>query len=323
MQESGEQPVPLEAVPNGQPPSLGARLRNAREGKELRLEKIADELRIDASVLRALEEDRLADIAVAPVFIKGYIKQYSRQLGLDYGELREVYLKQIGNDQVDLLPSQSIRLRDERQITLWIIATLVLLLVGVFLFVWWIGDTGAGARSAGAPAASSVITPRPERPAAAPPSTRPATSPGATSTEAAAGAAASESPRAGQIASPTTIPAVTQEQIAAPASEVPPAPLAVSRSASTGIVAEPGSALITLRFIGQSWAEVTARDDTRIFYDLGAAGTQFSFMATPPVRVLLGNAPGVEILIDDEPFSIPRQGRRGNIANFVISAVSD
>jgi cytoskeleton protein RodZ len=321
MQESGEQPVPLEAVAGEQAPSLGTRLRNAREARELGLEKIADELRIDASVLRALEEDRFADIPVAPVFVKGYIKQYSRQLGLNYGELREAYLAQIGNDQVDLLPSQSIRLRDERQITLWIIAALVLLLVAVFLFVWWTGDDGIGVRRPSAPPAAATVRPAPAPP---PPSQADPGADDAAASDAGAEVTASEAPADDKAPRPAAAPTVTEGQIAPPAraAEASP-PLAVSRSASVGVVAGSGSATITLRFVDQSWAEVTASDGTRLFYDLGAAGTQFSFGATPPLRVLLGNAPGVEILVDDEPFPIPRQGRRDNVANFVIPAASD
>ena len=104
---------------------------------------------------------------------------------------------------------------------------------------------------------------------------------------------------------------------------VAPAPLAVGRSASVGVVADTGAVVIRLRFREDSWAEITARNDQRVFYDLGNAGAEMTFSAAPPVRVLLGNAPGVDIAVDNVPFPIPLQGRRGNVANFVIPAAAD
>jgi cytoskeleton protein RodZ len=327
MQESGDQPV-SDAVPREQSPSLGTQLRKAREAKDLGLDKIADELRIDARVLQALEEDRLDDIGVAPVFVKGYIKQYGRQLGLSYPDLHAAYVTQIGNDEIDLAPSQAIQLRDERQITIWIIAALVLLLVGVFLFVWWVGDDAASPRGASAPSASSVETRPAERRLGAP--AVPARD---------APAAAISDPSTTDVApgdDAAVAPADTDPTTPAPSAVAPagqpaagvntgvaPAPLAVSRSASVGVVAEAGAVAITLRFREESWVEITARDDRRVFYDLGNAGAEITLSAALPVRVLLGNAPGVDIMVDDMAFPIPQRGRRGNVANFVIPAAAD
>lgn len=331
MQESGDQSAG-DAVPREQAPTVGARLKSARESKDLALEKIADELRIEAHVLRALEEDRFDDIPIAPVFVKGYIKQYGRQLGLNYNELRAAYVEQIGSDEVDLLPSQAIQLRDERQITIWIIAALVLLLVGVFLLVWWLGDDGLEQRGAAAPASRpSVESPgagRASGDAANPAGARPPAGGGA-------GTAAPAVDPLPDTRAPATAPSPQQESPSPAASAAERESAAGPSAAGTRSAASPspalggspepadGAAAITVRFREDSWAEITASDGRRIFYDLGAAGSELSFFATPPVDVRLGNADGVDVTVDDEPFAIPRRGRRGNIATFEIPPPAD
>ena len=85
------------------------------------LEQLSAELRIEAKQLRALEEERFEQIGVA-VFIKGYLKQYGTRLGLDVRDLLALYYKQTTLADVQIQPSRTIKLRDERQITSWILA---------------------------------------------------------------------------------------------------------------------------------------------------------------------------------------------------------
>ncbi len=102
--------------------SVGARLRSAREAQELSLEDVAADLRISAPALAALEQDRFESLG-PPVFAKGYLKQYGARLGLDVAELVAAYERAAGKPKIDIAPSKSIRLRDERQITLWVVAS--------------------------------------------------------------------------------------------------------------------------------------------------------------------------------------------------------
>ena len=105
-----------------QPPqTLGQILRTARLAQDLTLEQLSTELRIEAKQLQALEEERFEQIGV-PVFIKGYLKQYGTRLGLDVRDLLALYYKQTTLADVQIQPSRTIKLRDERQITSWILA---------------------------------------------------------------------------------------------------------------------------------------------------------------------------------------------------------
>ena len=60
---------------------LGERLRSARKARALTLEQAAFTLRLEASVLRALEDERYEALG-AGVFVRGHLKAYARLLGL-------------------------------------------------------------------------------------------------------------------------------------------------------------------------------------------------------------------------------------------------
>ncbi len=62
--------------------TVGDRLRNAREGKGLSVDDMSARLRIPARYVRALEQGDMAALP-EPTFVRGYLKSYARELGLD------------------------------------------------------------------------------------------------------------------------------------------------------------------------------------------------------------------------------------------------
>ncbi|MEZ5565367.1 MAG: helix-turn-helix domain-containing protein [Gammaproteobacteria bacterium] len=69
---------------------LGERLRSARKARALTLEQAAFTLKMDISILRALEDERF-DALGAPVFVRGHLKAYARILGLSEEAVLEAY----------------------------------------------------------------------------------------------------------------------------------------------------------------------------------------------------------------------------------------
>jgi cytoskeletal protein RodZ len=85
----GRVPAPNAAV---QPQrSLGAWLRGQREARGVSLRDIADASKISLRYLEALEQDRF-DVLPAPVFAKGFLREYARVVGLDADEAVNLYL---------------------------------------------------------------------------------------------------------------------------------------------------------------------------------------------------------------------------------------
>ncbi len=69
---------------------LGPRLRAERERRGISVQKAADELRLDAWAIEALETDQFDRLGAA-VFAKGHLKQYAALLGLPFDEIAASY----------------------------------------------------------------------------------------------------------------------------------------------------------------------------------------------------------------------------------------
>lgn len=68
----------------------GSLLLAQRETLELSLQHVADELNLTMHYVRALESDSY-DKLPGDVFVKGYIRSYARLLGLDPGQMLDIY----------------------------------------------------------------------------------------------------------------------------------------------------------------------------------------------------------------------------------------
>jgi len=341
MAEDNRQPAAVSAsAPEKR--SVGETLKTARNAQGLTLEQVATELRIELPQLQALESDRFERIGV-PVFVKGYLRQYSMRLGLDPRDLLMQYYQQTSLKEVQVQPSKTIKLRDERQITVWVIAALAILVVIAGLAAWWVGAGG-----------SSVATGPPTTPTngdskPAPATTPPAATapPAAAPTPAAAPAVATPQsatqPSGDSANGASAPPAEAAPPSAPPAPATTPAPggAAVPIGTTTLAVATPppssrgspdrpddgvrASLVVPLEitFEQESWAEVTDARGERVYYGLGTAGKHAQMRGEPPFAVVLGNASGVKIVVDGEDFAVPAKGKPGEYARFSVNVVSD
>ncbi|HEX7237262.1 MAG TPA: RodZ domain-containing protein [Gammaproteobacteria bacterium] len=300
----GEQPSEPAAPPP--PATLGERLRAARLAQDLTVEQLATELRIEAKQLHALEENRFEQIGV-PVFVKGYLKQYGTRLGLDVADLLALYYEQTTLADVQIRPNRTIKLRDERQITSWVLAAIVLLTVIVGLAAWWWngGSFGAAlpAETAAAPAESTAA------PAPAPPPAEP------------------ERPTPVQEQRPAPASAAGAAVVESAEPDAPPAePPALADAADRNDVARPAAgvtAVLELAFDAESWAEITDARGERLLFGLNAAGRNVTLRGEPPFAILLGDADSVRLTVDGDPYAIPKTGRQGKLARFSVDLAEE
>jgi cytoskeleton protein RodZ len=75
--------------------SIGARLAAARKACELDIRVVANELNLDTSIIAALESDDTAALPAA-IFVKGYLRNYARLVGLPEDEVVRDYAAQTG-----------------------------------------------------------------------------------------------------------------------------------------------------------------------------------------------------------------------------------
>lgn len=90
--------------------SPGMMLREAREEKGLGLSDVATMTRIPRQMLEHLENDRFEEY-VAEVFLRGHLRNYSRELGLDGEQVIQVYERFSGRKR------QSLTIPEERRAT--------------------------------------------------------------------------------------------------------------------------------------------------------------------------------------------------------------
>jgi cytoskeleton protein RodZ len=82
----------LDSTPPDNQLSIGEQLRRERELRGISLREIADSTKIGKRFLEAIERNDLS-ILPAPVFTRGFVREYARYLGLDADEMVDRYME--------------------------------------------------------------------------------------------------------------------------------------------------------------------------------------------------------------------------------------
>jgi cytoskeleton protein RodZ len=101
------------------------------------------------------------------------------------------------------------------------------------------------------------------------------------------------------------------------------APDAVTPAPAGRSAADFDGPALEVTFVEDSWAEITDEDGTRLYYALGRAGTRQRFPADRHLKLLFGNAHGVELRLDGRDIPIPGSGQPGEVAQFELDALID
>lgn len=293
----------------------GQRLRQTRETLGLSRKDVANQLRLSNETIVALEEDRY-DALPAPIFVRGYLRNYASVLKLPGDELVDGYSKYVGVEPPQRLVSADSRRQvgsGDRRMR-YATAVIVLVLAGL-VAIWWYNNELFG-QLGGAPAAAPSHTPVAALPPAPPPV---ADVPPAAQAPAAAVAASA--------AAATATPDQVANAPAAAASETPTPAAAASVAAAATLTAPSraraataaGSAdVLTLSLNGSSWLEVRDATGKRLVYKLGRSGDVEHISGKAPFQVLLGNSPAVEVQINGEPFDQSPYNGNGRKARFKV-----
>jgi cytoskeleton protein RodZ len=277
----------------------GERLRSARKAKGIDLGHAARDLHLAEDRLAALERDEYSAIP-GRVFVRGYLKNYARLVGLPPEQILAAYDTLYPPEQEEIPPMQRVgsagRLRPEvrsshgavRAVTWIIVVGLIALLL-----TWWKGYLEW-------PSTSEVSALPPiESNLDVPPQTETVLSiEGDQPLERTAAVSAAVRPHgtesAGASAAPLPATAPVEPQIAsAPAPDVK----------------------VVVEFTGTSWAEI--RDSTGTFKLSGTfrPGTKRELGGTPPYSVSIGNHKAVVLRANGQPVDL-RPHFNGSIVRF-------
>jgi len=129
--QSSARPQPLKPVPDPEEVSFGTWLRRQRELREISLREIADVTKISIRYLEALERDRF-DILPAPVFARGFLREYARYVGLNPDEVVNSYISvqhPIETEEEAARIHHQRNLGNRRWKTAWLLGALVMVLL--------------------------------------------------------------------------------------------------------------------------------------------------------------------------------------------------
>lgn len=295
---------------------LGERLRSARKARALSLEQVSDALHLDETIILALEDERF-EVMGAPVFVRGHLKAYARLVGLSQDSVLDAF------DKTDKLPevSPTTRRETDRSVTvnpvLWGFWALVILLAFGLAIYLLLGD---GENSSAPAPAASPAEPQSRLDADLPASGN------------VLPAEPQTSQREEENGDQSTMDQLNTDQLVA----LPDAVQAVESQVDTGALSASVDAVeaspqgmpapavtdepmrLSLYFLQESWVEI--RDaDRRLLFGLQREGRRRELTGQPPFQLLLGNAKGVELRLNDKPYEIPVTVLSGKVARFSIT----
>ncbi|HZF11850.1 MAG TPA: helix-turn-helix domain-containing protein [Thermoanaerobaculia bacterium] len=136
--------------------SFGTWLRRQRELREISLRDVAERTKISLRYLEAMEEDRF-DLLPAPVFAKGFLREYARYVGLSPDEVVNHWLAVQQAGERPEGEEASAQAGPRRRLSRVLVVLALLLLAALVAFgVYWQrhrGRTPAGSAAASSPAA--------------------------------------------------------------------------------------------------------------------------------------------------------------------------
>ncbi len=322
-----------------QPKGPGARLKAARQSRDISLDTVAAQLHLRRDMLIALEEDDY-DHLPARVFIVGYMRNYARYIGLPAEAIIQSLdqflppetkdkpgLPKVGVDGAEVFkPSQQ-----ARKNPFSIVSFILLAGVLAVFFIWKQGyledlSTPAEVIENQAPEISptelkpSLPVPfeQAENHVLAPEADEIVEGP-VVDTVIDFETAASETDVTEQVPEETVtekpdlaITMDTEHQMTdVPAAEITPIPVEDAAPVMTG------SSGIVLKLTGKSWVEV--RDSTGTFKlnNLYKAGTEKIFAGKPPYRILIGNAAEASLMVNGVAFDLESHSK-ANVARFTL-----
>ena len=312
------------AQPEQELPPLGAVLRAARESRGESLSEVARALKLSVRQLEAIEEERFDELP-GPAFVKGFVRNYGRHLGVDIDPMVAARWG-VGSSVVELVPMANadgvipVSGEPSRLRKLFVPALLVLVLGGALAWYFDGFDPNSGvadSEQVSGAASGSLVEPEaegfgpmaeegavenpllPQEPAMVlPPSAD----------------APALMPLPEQLLPPE--PAAPEVSAPAPAAAASDTPVAVSEEAETEVTSGPGR--LVFRLQQESWLEVRDNRDRRLYSGVGSAGSVRVVQGQRPFTLVIGNAAGVRVEHAGRDIDLAPHTSSGGVARLTV-----
>ena len=265
--------------------SCGEWLANKRSEKELSVNQVAREIKIEPHVIKMIENNDFESIG-APVFVKGYLRQYSELVGLDPDLIIEKYSAinsvedspPIVNDSVD-------------QISKYVLTPkIILIAIFVILISFGVLATVFGIFGNNEAVVIKMETETESLESLSPPVTAP------------------------QIdSSETQIDETFEMETETESLE------SLLTSTSNEFFIEENLMNLTIIYSGLCWTEIFDANGERLFFGLGDQDREVNIDGVPPFDVMLGAADNLlEIKLEGREYNVVDSIRRGEVLRFKV-----
>ena len=266
--------------------SCGERLASKRSEKELSINQVAREIKIEPHVIEMIENNEFESIG-APVFVKGYLRQYSELVGLDPNLIIEKYnainsiedSSPIVNDSVD-------------QISKYVLTPkIILIAIFVILISFGVLATVFGIFGNNEAVVIKMETETESQESLLPPVTAP------------------------QIDSSETQIDETLEMETETESQESLLP-----STADEFFIEENFMNLAIIYSGLCWTEIFDANGERLFFGLGDQDREVNIDGLPPFDVMLGAADNLlEIKLEGREYNVVDSIRRGEVLRFKVA----
>ena len=297
--------------------SCGERLANKRSEKELTINQVAREIKIEPRVIEMIENNDFESIG-APVFVKGYLRQYSELVGLDPDLIIEKYSAinsiedspPIVNDSVD-------------QISKYVLTPkIILIAIFVILISFGVLATVFGIFGNNEAVVIKMETETESQESLLPSVTAPQIDLSETQidetfemeTEAESQESLLPSVTAPQIdLSETQIDETFEMEAEAESQE------SLLISTSNEFFTAENLMNLTISFSDLCWTEIFDANGERLFFGLGDQDREVDIDGVPPFDVMLGAADNLlEIKLEGREYNVVDSIRRGEVLRFKV-----
>ncbi len=302
----------------------GARLRIERERRGLSLQKAADEMRLDAWVVEALEADQYDRIGPA-VYAKGHLKKYAALLAVPWEEVVAAYESLHANSADSPAPAPAVRIHQAPPLVTNLPAGQVVAAAAFLLIVagvlWWKPWQQRATVAAPVAVSSTQAPSQVSRGSQVAPVDLGASGDQMRPAGRAAGDLAVASPATAGLRNAESAAPATKAVVAPIAPMVPVAAVARDdRRAVPAALLGAGHAQLRLSFSADSWVEVHDAGGRRLFSGYGRANSVKVLAGDAPLRIYLGYASGVQLEINEHAVAIGGPFVHGDVARFQAGA---
>lgn len=299
--------------------TAGELLSRQREALGVPIVDAARALNLRTAVVEGLEKDNYEEIPVT-AYRRGYLRAYAKYLGLDDKLVLDAYQARHGSSETERKIAPVAVTRPPSKVGAWLFKLVTLLvivgLIGVTV-AWWQSRGGSEPPSMGTSStleedAADSATPPPADPMVEP---APVVIPPMIDEP----QVSMEDEDASTDSDASTEPASdVTDASAEPVTDVAEAqaPEAPAEDAAPEPVANPN--LLELTFNEQSWTEIFDANNQRVFVGLQTPGTTASVEGTPPFRLTIGNATGVELRYQGDTVNLAQRAGANNVARFTL-----